>query len=80
MRTNLSKLFLAVVVALALGFWTAPAAEAGWRTTQPTAATREPRTDAPQRDPVIGVLAIIAGVAVFVFLAWVAVRIGDSGR
>ena len=80
MSTNLSRLFRAVVVALVVAFPTAPVASARWRGTATTAATHDERAEHPQRDPMIGVIAIGAGVALLIFLAWVAVRIGDSGR
>jgi hypothetical protein len=77
MRTAFRKLVRAVAATLALAVWSAPAAEAAWWAT--TATTRVPAApaDAPAGDPVAGGLMIAGVVALFVFMAWVAVRIGD---
>jgi hypothetical protein len=81
MRTNLLTLLRALVDALAVGFAAAPAADAGWRTTEPTAtarARRETLWGVPRDDPAIAVGAIVGGLALVILFAWVAARLGDK--
>ncbi|MBX9584482.1 MAG: hypothetical protein K2X87_29630 [Gemmataceae bacterium] len=80
MLATLVKHARLLTAALLLGVWAGPA-EAGWwnrskpEPTDKVTATRT-RDDA---DPAVGVAVIAAGLALFVFLAWVAVRVGGSG-
>jgi len=46
----------------------------------PVAAAAKAVPAAPRGDPVAGVALIAFAVALFVFFAWVAVRIGDAPR
>lgn len=82
MRTNFWKLLRTAAVALVFGFATAPAAEAGWRTTESTAATTRTRHETlwglPRNHPAIAVAAVAGGIALIVFFAWVAARVGDK--
>lgn len=79
MVSNLMKLLRLTLVALLLGSWAAPAAMAAQRaaTTATETGSRSgwPR---PERDAETGWLWIGGGVALFVFMAWVAVRMSSG--
>lgn len=68
MRTNLFNLLRTAAVMLLLGLTASPA----------LAARRELLWGVPRDDPAIAIVAIAGGIAVLVFLAWIAVRIGDD--
>jgi hypothetical protein len=80
MIANLKKLLRGVVAALLLGFWTAPTADAAWWIRSQSSARTEPAA-APQRgDPMRGLAVIAGAVALLIFLAWLALRIGEADR
>ena len=80
MRTHPDWLrILAVSIALSLA---AAPVEAAWRAAQPGVVEASPRRETlwglPRDDPAIAVGAIVFGVAVLVFFAWIAARTGDK--
>lgn len=80
MLTTLSKLVRPLVAAVLLGLWTGPA-DAGWWTrseSKPTHQVTSSSTRLEPADPAVGVVVIAAGLGLFVFLAWVAVRVGGG--
>lgn len=90
MIRNLLRLVRLVLAAAVVGCVTAPAT-AEPRGSEPTIRHTTPvneydRTPAPDRakkerppaDPELGVVWIAVGVALFVFMVWVAARIGDN--
>jgi hypothetical protein len=86
---KLFRLLRLAVVAVVLGAATAPAyavprprlhhptPTADYDRAAPDARTKPER---PPGDPELGVLWIALGVALLVFMVWVAVRIGDNDR
>jgi hypothetical protein len=80
MLNTFLKLLRVSAAALLLGFWTAPAADAAWWSRSESGRTSH-EAPAPERGDATRGLAMIAGaVALFVFLAWLAVRIGEADR
>jgi hypothetical protein len=93
MRTNLVNLLRLAIVVAVLGFAIAPAALAqrsdaprGTVSTASGSGSRSGRSAGPQSgeqpdeppgDPVAGVVWIAGVIVVLVFLAWLALRIGD---
>ena len=81
MLATLSKYARHLTAALLLGAWAGPA-EAGWWTGSKSEATHQAtaaRTEKPPADPAVGAAVIAGGVALFILLAWVAVRVGGGG-
>ena len=83
MRTNFSTAIRALAAALALGFASVPAAEASsWWSARSEAVASKPRRETlwgvPRDDPAIAVGAIVGGIALLIFFAWIASRIGDK--
>ena len=84
----LAKLLRLAVVAVVLGTAAAPAyAIPRPHLSHPTPTADYDRTadtrtkpERPPADPELGVLWIVLGVALLVFMVWVAVRIGDNDR
>lgn len=79
MRGKLRNWIRVAAAAIALGI-AAPVAHAdGWET--PADSVRERRHTLwglPRDDPAIGVAALFGGIALLVFLTWVAARFGDE--
>jgi hypothetical protein len=79
MLNTFLKLLRVAAAALLLGFWSAPTADAAWWSRSDARTAQE--APAPQRgDPARGLAMIAGAVALLVFLAWIAVRIGESDR
>lgn len=80
MLAKLSKWVRVVAVMAALG-WPTGSAEAGWwnrPAAKPTEAASASREPAAKGDPAVGAAVVAGGVALFVFLAWLAVRAGGG--
>lgn len=90
MRTHAADLFRLALLAAVLGFAAAQTAEA--QRSAPTtrgavstasssrpgrAADPDPVAEEPVGDPVAGILWISGAVVVIIFLAWLAMRVGD---
>jgi hypothetical protein len=80
MLNTFLKLLQSLAAAFLLGFWTAPIADAAWWSSSEPARTSQ-EASAPERgDPTRGLVMIAGAVALFIFLAWLAVRIGEADR
>jgi hypothetical protein len=79
MFTNFMKLIRLTVAALLIGGWSAPVAEAAPRASA-TQRAASSRGNDPTRDSEAGVVWIATAVALFVFMAWVAVRMNSHHR
>lgn len=81
MLNTFLKLLRAVAAALLLGFGTAQAADAAWWSRSAPSARTSQEAPPPERgDSTRGLVMIAGAVALFIFLAWLAIRIGDADR
>jgi hypothetical protein len=92
MIRNLLRLVRLALVAAVIGWSVAPASAAPHGLgsfalrrhpdTSPdrTSSVDRTRSERPPADPELGLVWIAVGVAILVFLVWVAVRIGDNDR
>jgi hypothetical protein len=84
MFRSLVSLLRPLLVAVLLGFVTAASAEAGGRSsarsTARDAAYAEPLRAITPGDPLVGLLWIVFGIAVIVFVVWVCTKAGDTSR
>jgi hypothetical protein len=79
MLANFAKHARLLTAALLIGVWAGPA-EAGWWNRpkpEPTDKVTATRTR-ENADPAVGVAVIAGAVALFIFLAWLAVRVGGG--
>lgn len=80
MLTTMIRWGRILVVCVMLGVWSTPAVLADGHATRLTRTTEQVSAHQAEShdDPVAGVAILTGAVALLIFLAWVAVRIGDA--
>jgi len=81
MKGNLRSWFRVAAAAIVLSAAIVPMANAeGWisRSEAKPPVHRETLWGLPRDDPALGAVALLGGVALLVFMAWVAARFGDE--
>lgn len=79
MLANLSKYVRLLTAALLLGTWADPAEAGWWDRSKPEPSQEAARSERPPADPTVGAAVIAGGLALFIFLAWIAARVGGGG-
>lgn len=80
MLATLGRYARLLTAVLLVGLWAGPA-EAGWWTrskAEPTHEAASAPAEKPPADPAVGVAVIAGGLALFILLAWLAVRVSGG--